>query len=48
MAGHRGKRHSASRAHDPRTRVARLLIAGTVLAWVPILVRAYHSDHKSE
>jgi len=47
MTRHQRRQHSASPSLDPRTRVARLLMAGTVLAWIPIVIHAYHRDPSS-
>lgn len=42
MTRQQPNQNTASLSRDPRTRVARLLMAGTVLAWIPIVIHTYH------
>jgi hypothetical protein len=42
MTRHQRNQHTASPSRDPRTGVARLLLAATVLAWIPIVIHTYH------
>jgi hypothetical protein len=47
MTRQQPNQNTASLSRDPRTRVARLLIAATVLAWIPIVIHVYHGDLSS-